>query len=452
MISVRIRSWGLALLTIASLTSSVVAEGKNWVLLIAGSAGYGNYRHQSDVCHAYQIVHKNGIPDEQIVVMMYDDIANNRNNPYPGNIINRPGGPNVYPGVTKDYTGDDVNADTYLAVLQGDKAKVRELLGRKGKVIESGPDDYVFVNFADYGGPGILGMPSLPYLKARDLNRAFEHMYTTKHFAKLVFYVEACEAGSNFENLLPKNINVYVTTASNAHEYSYGCFCENDRNTCLGDLYSVNWTQNSDVADLHTETLKRQYEIVKSETNESHVMQYGDLSFTQFHWKMRETEITDCNIALYLIKEMGMISVRIRSWGLALLTIASLTSSVVAEGKNWVLLIAGSAGYGNYRHQSDVCHAYQIVHKNGIPDEQIVVMMYDNIANNRNNPYPGNIINRPGGPNVYPGVTKDYTGDDVNADTYLAVLQGDKAKVRELLGRKGKVIESGPDDCFRQFR
>ena len=289
MISVRIRSWGLALLTIASLTSSVVAEGKNWVLLIAGSAGYGNYRHQSDVCHAYQIVHKNGIPDEQIVVMMYDDIANNRNNPYPGNIINRPGGPNVYPGVTKDYTGNDVNADTYLAVLQGDKAKVRELLGRKGKVIESGPDDYVFVNFADYGGPGILGMPSLPYLKARDLNRAFEHMYTTKHFAKLVFYVEACEAGSYFENLLPKNINVYVTTASNAHESSYGCSCENDRNTCLGDLYSVNWMQNSDVADLHIETLQRQYEIVKSETNESHVMQYGDLSFThlpveQFLW------------------------------------------------------------------------------------------------------------------------------------------------------------------------
>lgn len=32
---------------------------------------------QADVCHAYQIVHKNGIPDEQIVVMMYDDLATN---------------------------------------------------------------------------------------------------------------------------------------------------------------------------------------------------------------------------------------------------------------------------------------------------------------------------------------------------------------------------------------
>ena len=36
------------------------------------------YIFQADVCHAYQILHKHGIPDERIVVMMYDDIADNR--------------------------------------------------------------------------------------------------------------------------------------------------------------------------------------------------------------------------------------------------------------------------------------------------------------------------------------------------------------------------------------
>ncbi|RUS88832.1 hypothetical protein EGW08_003377 [Elysia chlorotica] len=149
--------YGAALLVALCLVSGATAARKNWVLLIAGSNGYGNYRHQADVCHAYQIAHANGIPDEQIVVMMYDDIANNEYNPVQGNIINRPGGPNVYPGVPKDYTGDDVNAETFLAVLQGNKEKVKSLLGgREGKVIESGPDDYVFVNFADHGGPGIL--------------------------------------------------------------------------------------------------------------------------------------------------------------------------------------------------------------------------------------------------------------------------------------------------------
>ncbi|GFR75405.1 legumain [Elysia marginata] len=272
-----------ALLVVASLSSEVAAERKNWVLLIAGSAGYGNYRHQADVCHAYQIAHKNGIPDERIVVMMYDDIAHNEDNPVKGNIINRPGGPNVYPGVPKDYTGDDVNAETFLAVLQGDKEKVKNLLGREGKVIESGPDDYVFVNFADHGGTGILGMPSPPYLKARPLNAALKQMYNDKKFAKLVFYVEACESGSIFEDILPSNINVYVTTAANPDESSWGCYCppnDDNRGSCLGDTYSVKWMENSDSADLHTETLEKQYEIVKKETNQSHVQQYGDTSFT----------------------------------------------------------------------------------------------------------------------------------------------------------------------------
>lgn len=49
----------------------------NWAVLVAGSNGWYNYRHQSDVCHAYQILHKNGIPDSNIIVMMYDDIAKN---------------------------------------------------------------------------------------------------------------------------------------------------------------------------------------------------------------------------------------------------------------------------------------------------------------------------------------------------------------------------------------
>ena len=56
-----------------SLTSAA-----NWAVVVAGSNGYYNYRHQADACHAYQILHKNGIPDTNIVVMMYDDIAQNR--------------------------------------------------------------------------------------------------------------------------------------------------------------------------------------------------------------------------------------------------------------------------------------------------------------------------------------------------------------------------------------
>ncbi|KAJ0482853.1 putative legumain protein [Helianthus annuus] len=47
--------------------------------------------------------------------------------------------------------------------------------------------------------------------------------------------------------------------------------------TCLGDLYSISWLEDSDVEDLSTETLEEQYlNDSKHYTYEgSHVMQYG---------------------------------------------------------------------------------------------------------------------------------------------------------------------------------
>jgi len=75
--------------------------GKRWALLVAGSNGYENYRHQADICHAYQILKKGGLKDENIIVFMYDDIAYNPKNPRHGVIINHPNGPDVYYGVPK---------------------------------------------------------------------------------------------------------------------------------------------------------------------------------------------------------------------------------------------------------------------------------------------------------------------------------------------------------------
>lgn len=44
-----------------------------------------------------------------------------------------------------------------------------------------------------------------------------------------------------------------------------------------------------------------------------------------------------------------------------------LLGTDIAHAANWALLVAGSNGWFNYRHQADVCHAYQILHTHGIP-------------------------------------------------------------------------------------
>ncbi|XP_071752418.2 legumain [Centroberyx gerrardi] len=262
---------GLSLGLANAFPSQQADGGKNWVLIVAGSNGWYNYRHQADVCHAYQIVHKNGVPDEQIVIMMYDDLAHNEDNPTPGILINRPNGTDVYKGVPKDYTGDAVTPENFLAVLKGDAASVK---GGSGKVLKSGPNDHVFVYFTDHGAPGILAFPN-DDLHVKDLQDTITYMHENKKYKKMVFYIEACESGSMM-NHLPVDIDVYATTAANSHESSYACYYDEKRDTYLGDWYSVNWMEDSDVEDLNKETLVKQFKIVKNHTTTSHVQQFGN--------------------------------------------------------------------------------------------------------------------------------------------------------------------------------
>ncbi|KAI7987685.1 hypothetical protein LOK49_LG13G01401 [Camellia lanceoleosa] len=234
-----------------------------WAVLVAGSSGYGNYRHQADVCHAYQILKRGGLKDENIVVFMYDDIAASELNPRQGIIINHPQGQDVYAGVPKDYIGKHVTVENLYAVLLGDKKAMK---GGSGKVVDSKPNDRIFLYYSDHGGPGVLGMPSMPFLYGKDFIEVLKKKHASGSYKEMVIYVEACESGSVFEGLMPKDLDVYVTTASNAEESSWGTYCPgmdpappSEYITCLGDLYSVAWMEDSETHNLKKETIEQQY-------------------------------------------------------------------------------------------------------------------------------------------------------------------------------------------------
>jgi len=96
-----------------------------------------------------------------------------------------------------------------------------------------------------------------------------------------------------FAGLLPNNTNIYAETASNPDESSWGCYCPGEKvgnltadsvngvelESCLGDLYSVNWMERVDAVGIR-ESLQAQFRAVQNMTDLSHVMQYGDLKWT----------------------------------------------------------------------------------------------------------------------------------------------------------------------------
>ncbi|TGZ58942.1 hypothetical protein CRM22_009354 [Opisthorchis felineus] len=245
---------------------------KNWVVLVAGSNSWYNYRHQADIFHAYQIVIGNNISAENIITFAYDDIAYNRNNPFPGKVFNDYEHRDVYKGVVIDYRREEVTPKNFLAVLRGDK----ELEAKGKKVLKSGPDDNVFIYFSDHGSESLIAFPQ-GVLYARQLNETLAYMHENRMYNKLVLYVEACYSGSMFHEILPSDIEIYVTTAANEGESSWAAFCEDMQiDTCLSDEYSHNWLTDSETHDLQAYTLEQQYKEVKKRTKQSHVMKYGE--------------------------------------------------------------------------------------------------------------------------------------------------------------------------------
>ena len=252
----------------------VVVKPQQWAVLVAGSRGWDNYRHQADVCHAFHLLVKRGVPEENIVVMMFDDIAYNTLNPDQGEIVNKPNGTNLYPGVPKDYTGENVSPRVFLSVLQGDKEGVK---GRgSGKVVEGGPEDHVFVYFADHGASGLVAFPSA-YLDAVTLSRNLLDMATKRRFAKMLFYLESCESGSMFEGLLTAHTNILAVTASNSTSPSFAAYYDERLNTFLADEFSIAWMEETEVRG-NTESILEEVEAVaKMIEKYSKPGIYGDL-------------------------------------------------------------------------------------------------------------------------------------------------------------------------------
>ncbi|CAG2056071.1 unnamed protein product, partial [Timema podura] len=265
-------------------------------------------------------------------------------NPTPGVIVNYPNGTNVYQGVPKDYTGKekpppvhpteirtsispssavelnttsalanyateaektkdawpvvglkvggegdlrnrlppdwDITPEVFLNVLKGNADAVKNI--GTGRVLESGPNDHLFINFVDHGAPGLLAFPDSE-LYADTLEQTLREVARNKRFAKMVLYVEACESGSMFDDILTDTLNIFVTTAADPLESSYACYFDEYRQTYLGDLFSVSWMEDSEKENLLRESLHHQYEAVRHRVNTSHVEEYGNLDIGALH-------------------------------------------------------------------------------------------------------------------------------------------------------------------------
>lgn len=102
-----------------------------YAVLVQGSNGYINYRHQADVLNIYQSLRRGGYPDDHIILILDKDMANDPQNPERGVVRTSPNGPDLLSGTTAgssigaaeiDYNSADLTAADVADILAGRKS------------------------------------------------------------------------------------------------------------------------------------------------------------------------------------------------------------------------------------------------------------------------------------------------------------------------------------------
>lgn len=160
-------------------------------IIIATSRGWKNYRHQADALEMYNMLKGRGFNNDEIILIMADDLANDPKNPYPGQIYRKPQEKNLYEDITIDYRLEDLQPKDLKDILLGNASD-------RLPVVAHGDTSWnTMVFWSGHGRPGsLIWDEDETTITGEFLNEVIEEMHKKGKFRKMMFIIEACYAGS----------------------------------------------------------------------------------------------------------------------------------------------------------------------------------------------------------------------------------------------------------------
>ncbi len=210
----------------------LVAKTGFEAVIIAPTNGWINYRHQADGLTLYTLLRDNGVPDDNIILMLYDDIPTLPVNPIPGNVHHLPGGPNIRLGANVVYTGSQVTAATLQNVLTGTKTNSTPV------VLDSNASTDVFVYIVGHGIPGTIDFwNDNDIFTTDDFTNVTNTMSREQKYRQLVFMDDTCFGESIAINATAPGL-LYLTGSSSV-EPSFAAIYDISIQQWLSDQFTA---------------------------------------------------------------------------------------------------------------------------------------------------------------------------------------------------------------------
>jgi phosphatidylinositol glycan class K len=170
--------------------------------------------------------HHGGIPDENIILMLADEIPVNPRNPYKNamflettgqqerlNLLDR--------SVEIDYRGDQVTVEALSRVLLGldtpfhhddpdDNYDSTSSDNSNTRTLNTDDQSHLILYWTGHGGDGFFKFQDVEEITAFDIHRLLQRMQATRRYAKILFVVDTCQA---FTLMAPAATTTTTTTS-----------------------------------------------------------------------------------------------------------------------------------------------------------------------------------------------------------------------------------------------
>ena len=220
-----------------------IVQAADWAVIVSGSSGYWNYRHQAAAASAYQYFVSHGIQKKNIIVFMSTSVAQDENNPFKGELFSKPSNPpvNQMEGLEVEYSGGEVTANKVLNVLSGNAFSGK-------RVLHSSFLDTVYLAIFEYGAPGVITLPK-DAIFGSDLQNTISVMYDKRMYKELVISIDGEGTEFLFQGMDLAAFHVKFSSPFTQQLENHNLFCPpkdvidgRSIGSCLSTEYSfINW-------------------------------------------------------------------------------------------------------------------------------------------------------------------------------------------------------------------
>ena len=234
---------------------------ENYAVIMCGSRGWSNYRHQADVYAWRKVLINRGFSSSNIITLSYNDIIDRTNQ----TVYHTCNGTNVYEQNAINYTREDANKQNFFNVLSS-------IPSGKGGIFK--PTVNVLVIYINHGAHDLLSTPN-----------AFDQPIYTDEFSdiintlakrvnKIFCIIEACHSGSiAMHARYARNVLFMTASTTKQSSYSYG-YCEPLKTFTTNEMtyHILNYLDDRSTNDNRLDDM---IDYVRHNTNLSYVIRSG---------------------------------------------------------------------------------------------------------------------------------------------------------------------------------